>query len=468
MEEKEKKAPVNKKVLFLDYYTGEPIIPSESQECVLKYDIQTNTILEKCYTVKRDRTVPAQLHDGSIIVIISIEVALELGFIYQTNSDRVLHPSIVNFDAKVNNAFNNFNYSFPYDPSLPNSMTLQYGTKSLSYRITEGLQYTFGIELETSSGFIPNFLAYKYNMKCLRDGSITGGEYVTGVLKGDSGILQLSQITKLLNKHCKVDHKCGIHVHIGGINNNKMFNVAAYKLGLLLQDEIFSMLPRSRLFTRNSYYYNNGRNSACDKLKSLNKLSIPFNKTDLLLDVYIDDAYNEMYNWLSDSRANKPSNKVNKLCKHPSGKYPNSRYVWLNFVPLNFVKGEYHVSSTSNTKVIWDKVKSKQTIEFRNHSASLNFVKIRNWLLICMAFVNYVENRAVDILNVESLSLREVLEFSYCNNLEYLLDYIDKRKNKFMVENPDENSKIEDLDYEEEFINPEQLPKSKLQLIKYK
>lgn len=71
------------------------------------------------------------------------------------------------------------------------------------------------------------------------------------------------------------------------------------------------------------------------------------------------------------------------------------------------------------------------TIEFRNHSASLNYVKIKNWVLICMAFVNYVENHKEEILKKDFITIEDVIKKVYKKNSKYLLDYIKNRKSHF-------------------------------------
>lgn len=444
--------------MLLDYYTGEPIL-NIGQNYVVEFDIKQNKIISEASTLHTYKTVRAILPNKEEIYFIGFEEALKSGFVYLNNYNAVFHPDVKEITLNQENSYNTFKYS----KNEKNSVII-----TNTYRISEGLKYTFGVELETASGFIPDFIAWKYNMDCIRDGSITGGEYVTGILQGDLGFTELSRITKLLNKSCTIDHKCGVHVHIGGINNNKLFTVAAYKLGLLLQDEIFSMLPHSRLNTRNTYYSSNNRNSACDKLKSLEILEIPYKQTNYLFDVYIDECYNKIFKWLSDNRTEKPNNKINKRFSHPSGKYPNSRYVWLNLIPLNFNKKQEGNSLSNSNKNDLSKIKKSQTLEFRNHSASLNYKKIKNWILICMAFVNYVENRPLDILNSQEIRLIDILSFSYKDNLEHLLEYIEKRKNKFATKNVEENWKIEDQEYQEEIIYPEIFDNSKLNIVKYK
>lgn len=49
---------------------------------------------------------------------------------------------------------------------------LKYGIKSSTYTLTEGKRYTFGVEIETSSGYIPEYLDKDLNYEAVHDGSL--------------------------------------------------------------------------------------------------------------------------------------------------------------------------------------------------------------------------------------------------------------------------------------------------------
>ena len=55
------------------------------------------------------------------------------------------------------------------------------------YPLAKYLKYTFGLEFETSQGYVPEDVCYRDGLIPLRDGSITGPEYSTVVLKGGEG-----------------------------------------------------------------------------------------------------------------------------------------------------------------------------------------------------------------------------------------------------------------------------------------
>jgi hypothetical protein len=301
------------------------------------------------------------------------------------------------------------------------------GEFSPTFLLSEGLKYTFGVEIETSSGYIHKleYNANNLNMSCDHDGSIKGGEYVTNVLTGDAGFKQLHKITSFLQGRCKIDKTCGIHVHIGGTVFNKSFSVFSYLLGVKLQNDLFKMLPTSRR-----------HNKFCGDLPNFN-----FNN---ILKEYgynygVEIAYDYLFRELSSGT--KLSKHANKKFNHPYGRYCGQyhdvefdtilRYKWLNLVPCNFNVRHFDFHNLTKKEMSTARTDLPFTIEFRNHSASLNYVKIKNWVLICMAFVNYVENYKEEILKKDFITIEDIIKKVYKKNSKYLLDYIESRKNHF-------------------------------------
>lgn len=326
---------------------------------------------------------------------------------------------------------------------------IMFGVDSLTYKMFEGLNYTFGVELETNSGRLNEADVRGLNLKCEFDGSlrdtpdqrkedVLGGEYITGVLKGDAGMYQLQKICNILSEKCTINAKCGVHVHIGGINLNKENVIYLYKLGELLQDEIFDMLPASRR-----------GNSYCRKLTPL-KLDIDqLNniKTPIGYSILIDEYYNKVFREVSSSK-DLPSSRANKTTNHPMGSKcgynkATQRYCWLNFVTALF-------DTKNNPNAI--------TLEFRNHHGTLNYRKIKYWVKICMAFVAFVENHKNSLKrgywldrdkNEHMITLHTVIKAVYPKSYKVLLNYIDERKQLFFADKGD----IEALEYKNDNVN---------------
>jgi len=279
----------------------------------------------------------------------------------------------------------------------------------LRFDKTFGMPYTFGVEIETSDGYLD--YQSDLNLKAVYDGSINGKEYVTGCMSGNQGVDMLQKICERISDVCYVDSSCGVHVHIGGANFNRRFSILSIMLGVMLEKEIFSMLPKSRqkssycLFIPNKFY----------ELRTVNKRLYPrtHKKMLQLLAEYIN---------IEGSEFNRTNNK--KLA-HPGGRYSSSRYKWLNLNNCSYTTGP-------------------NTIEFRCHSASKDFTKIYNWLLICMCFVKYVENNSRQIIDSynkwistphgfkgDEVTLRDIVSEGLGKDANVLLEYINIRKEKF-------------------------------------
>lgn len=82
---------------------------------------------------------------------------------------------------------------------------------------TFGKKYSFGLEIETISGYLPRYLDNFLYYSAVHDGSLReadgsgpfGGEYVTDILKGDLGLKQLKRLCYELSRRCLVDKRCG-------------------------------------------------------------------------------------------------------------------------------------------------------------------------------------------------------------------------------------------------------------------
>lgn len=330
-----------------------------------------------------------------------------------------------------------------------------FGVRSLTSKIFEGLNYTYGVELETSSGRLEVEEAEGLNLKCEFDGSlrddpnqrkedVLGGEYITGVLTGDAGMYQLHNICNTLTKKCTVNDKCGVHVHVGNLTFTKENIVYMYLLGVQLQNEFFEILPKSRK-----------KNAYCRPIKDLDMhvgaLDSP--RTPLLYKVVINEYFDKIFKEVSHGK-NAPTRESNKLRNHPMGSkcgYDKNtqRYCWLNFVTAMF-----------NTKE-----NGAYTLEFRPHSATLNYTKVKNWVKICMAFVNFAENHQLSIkrgywidkhgdqypINLPTI-LRATYPRAYCS----LMEYVEARKEKFRYD----DGHAEATEYEKETTELINLTKS--------
>lgn len=291
------------------------------------------------------------------------------------------------------------------------------GITSITNRQLNGMKYTFGVEIETHK-IDTNFDAtsLKLNVASVSDGSISGAEYVTGPMTGDTGLNNVKSLCKTLNtKGAVINNKCGVHVHIGGAQFNRRFQILSIMLGMQIQDEMFAMQPESRQ-----------SNTYCKRipekylmLKNCFKLDNNNRKQSLkYLHEYVTNSSREF------------NQDRNKKRSHPNGHYCSSRYKWLNLNNCAFSSGP-------------------ETIEFRLQSGTTEFDKIKYFVQICMAFVNFVENKSRRI-NIglqhyyeyqkrntmvlgNSVSLREVIEYSYSpEQATEIINYVKLRTDKFL------------------------------------
>jgi len=263
-------------------------------------------------------------------------------------------------------------------------------SKDIRLDKTGYMDYTFGVEIETCNR--SSCYDSDINMKAVEDGSISGLEFVSGVLHGNRGVNMIKSICdELHTNNALVDKKCGVHIHIGGTIFNRRFSIMLAKLCYNIQDDVYKMLPASRK-----------SNTFCK-----------------LLPEYTNEI--DMYNYkkklgelLMGSDINRRNNKKKN---HPGGHYNSQRYSWVNMT---------NYSCTTGTN----------TVEFRPHSATTDFEKIYNWLLICMCIVKFAENQQRRIwtsgMSRTKLSLHEVIKYGLKEKLyKNVWQYCQNRASRF-------------------------------------
>ena len=301
--------------------------------------------------------------------------------------------------------------------------------KKTSYLSTEGLEYTFGVEFETDRGTVAPWLYefYDVGITCERDGSVSGGEYITSVLKGDEGFLDVYNTTKILSERCTFNSECGLHVHIGNATFNNNFTVMAYLFAIKVQDDLFEYFPYSRR-----------ENKMCSKLLVFKEIEEILNEKGYYLGC--KEAYEVLFKKLSNGR--ELSREVNKSRPHPGGRYTDRysrgnakitddlfRYKWFNLITTSF---DTRDSGKKRPKKNILNNGVSHTLEFRNHHATLNFLTTSYWILICMAMTSFIENFQKDIVQEPELKIKDVIRAIYHpNKAENLCLFLDLQKIKF-------------------------------------
>lgn len=248
------------------------------------------------------------------------------------------------------------------------------------YLLSHFLKYTFGLEFETSMGYIPEDLCFRDGLIPLRDGSITGLEYSTVVLNGNEGISLLKQEINTLKKYTAFNKECSLHIHLGGFPLNSNLIYRAQRLCKMLEPSMENLVPD--LTFRSSMYKDNEKDY-CSKLN------------------YYDN-FNEMYEglvgrpFLGDFTQPHP----NDIARKAKWRIP-TRYYWVNFINLICYK-------------------VNKTIEFRLLRPTYNFKKIELWLYIFNAILMYAENIKFPI--DMGITLSKVINRVYPPNVAKLID----------------------------------------------
>ena len=238
--------------------------------------------------------------------------------------------------------------------------------------------FSFGLEFETTRGRLSDAIVKKTGLIPLRDGSISGIEYVTVPLRGEKGLQTIIEAVTELNKRTVFDDSCSMHLHIGNVPRTKEFILAFVKTTLAIQEEIYTMFP---LYKKYNF-----------KVKNKN-YSKPYPTFDLLsrLDSKIDASnidknFNIIYEHLSMGEPfRNVGYNLENVKNHPADREGRqkwnvaTRYYIHNLIPLIFG--------------------NKQTIEFRIHTPTSDINKVMSFVMMNTLIVNYVVRNTAAILN---------------------------------------------------------------------
>jgi len=279
---------------------------------------------------------------------------------------------------------------------------------------------SFGLEFETTKGYIPDRILDKYGLIPLRDGSISGIEYVTVPMEGEKGLQCTIDILKELEKRTEYSDKtCSLHLHLGNLPRTKEFMLAFFKIGMKIQDEMFEMFP---LYKKYNYGIKNKNYSA--PLPTFEILS----QLDSYIDASnIDRNFGVLYKHLSMGQDFQSVGcNLDNVLSHPADLNGNqkwnvrTRYYLYNIIPLLFG--------------------NKQTIEFRIHTPTYDINKIIPFIFMNALIVNYTIRNQTSILNNHHLNyidINSILNYqldcstgikSLSKFKDLMFDYIKKRK----------------------------------------
>jgi hypothetical protein len=297
-----------------------------------------------------------------------------------------------------------FGYNYGSEPLIPifkNMFDANFKgdpLKSDSYKYISG--YTFGVEFETEKGAIPEKYLVNNGLIACRDGSITGFEYTTIPLAGETGIQCIKRSCDLLSKYCSCSTNESLHIHIGGYPKTVKAIASLYRLGLILQKEVYSLFP---------YYYVDTaqfkRKGYCNPLYRAGELSD--NPKEIFHDIY--------YYLSNGSNFRTFPNTNHPLDRSGQHKWEVSpRYHWMNFIPI-----------------IWG---DRGTVEFRCHTPSMSATKTIYWLFILVAILKYAKTHIKELTTIKQIELPKITLIAILNSAyprkisKVLINYIEDRK----------------------------------------
>lgn len=237
---------------------------------------------------------------------------------------------------------------------------------------------SFGLEFETTRGNIPDRLSRPLGLIPLRDGSISGIEYVTIPLSDKKGLQAIVNSCNLLKQRTSYDDSCALHLHVGGVPRTMEFILALYKTLIHIQNDMYSMFPLYK-----KYNFGVKQNDYTKQLPT----DILLNQMDKVIDKSnIVDNFDVLFKYLSQGVSFKGNYaSLNEVDSHPSDPRGNrkwqvsTRYAWCNMIPLIFG--------------------NKQTVEFRIHTPTFEVNKVLNYVVMCSSIINFAKDNADEILS---------------------------------------------------------------------
>jgi len=276
-----------------------------------------------------------------------------------------------NFRDSLPQAIKYYNsYKYQQDEELDNFLNKS-GIRSLLSK------YTFGVELETTAGMIPEHICKNLGVRPVRDGSITGLEYVTIPLSGEKGIYALKEIVESIIKYTDSDFSCSMHIHVGGIPRTPEFITAMYKFAYYFQDNVYKMFPRYK-------EVNDGVKRQCYTAPLDSMLMTKLNFKAKSPEQIKEDLQKIVYHLSGKHEAYKDFIPLEMIDTHPSDPNQSSkwhmkeRYKWLNLIPIIFT--------------------NKQTIEYRTYTVPDTVEKAISFLLMSLLITDYVSRYTTRIL----------------------------------------------------------------------
>ena len=252
--------------------------------------------------------------------------------------------------------------------------------------------YTFGLEFETSNGYIRRSKLHRHGVVPLLDGSLRKSdgtepfEFTTIPYQGIKGIKTIESFTEVLDLHCEFDLTCSLHIHVGNFEmNTKSKIVSFYKLLTDIQNDVFKMFPAYKL---DPSLINKDKNY-CKLLPKIDFSNLQKDTKISTIDYYTSIIYTALTGYTMSNDYNF-SNTADILGGSQKWNI-QGRYSWVNLISLFF--------------------NPRKTVEFRVHEPTFNKTNVVNWLLLIISILEYCNKNESYILQ-NKVSLDNIFKFS--------------------------------------------------------
>lgn len=232
--------------------------------------------------------------------------------------------------------------------------------------------YTYGFELETTGVPLDEKFTNNSGFAMLYDGSITGPEYTTAIMKS-SNFHHLYDFMKLLSSVSSHDSTCSFHIHIGNVAYSDINLKAMYSLFQRLQEDLNLLIAP---YKKDYMYLAQKQKDHCQNLP----LMSPCEVSDI----------KELFN-LRDYSTQDLRSYITRGDKWNM----RGRYYSVNF--LNYLCKEF----------------PNNTVEIRSLQMTFNFDYVLTWLMINVAIIKYATEQSKTVLDKKvKIQLEDCLEYA--------------------------------------------------------
>ena len=331
----------------------------------------------------------------------SLETALSEDVL--KGSKYTLRDGIYWIETRTNSRISNeqlYGFHLPYrTKDIPNYIKRLYTPKpsspdfikKYSGNIKSLLRYTWGVEIETSTGRLDLKDCINNNLFPLRDGSISGIEYTTPVINSVDSFYTLKEgLDRLRVTSHDINEQCSLHVHVGGITEDEISKL--YKLLIKIEKHIYEMFPPS--YIKTSIFKRRDYNNPLKRFPNITN--------------------EEIFRYLCEGRLEYGFYSSHPLDPGNNRKWDvQQRYSIENFIPYFF----------SDAK----------TVEFRIHTPTLNFDKILLWMMFINSILYWIRYS-----DKGCESVRQMVTYCYPSEMgNKLYKYLSLRKKWYGKKNRD-------------------------------